>query len=158
MIVKVGIEAWRDIRQHSRSLERILHLETKMTTIWTTRNFLHLFKVQWNLTRPPCFLPQVLATFNIQPMQFLRQSPTLDIEEENMAIDEKTLEIAIDVFQSLPQCFSQQFNLEPFIIKPLSSTILISSFQSHILLVELQLQLISLSFSLPTPSKLVGPL
>jgi hypothetical protein len=41
-------------------------------------------------------LPQVLATFNIQPMQLFRHSPSPNIEKENMTISEKNLEIAID--------------------------------------------------------------
>jgi len=45
----------------------------------------------WNLTLPPGFLPQVLTTFNIQPMQLLRHSPSPDIEEENITIGEETL-------------------------------------------------------------------
>jgi hypothetical protein len=59
-----------------------------------------------------------------------------------MAIGEETLEIAIDtlllyVAYNLPQSFSQRFNLEPSIIKPLSSTILASSSQPHTLLAKL---------------------
>ncbi len=57
---------------------------------------MHLFKVQRNLTLPLDFLPQVLATFNIQPMQLFRHSPSPNIEKENMTISEKNLEIAID--------------------------------------------------------------
>jgi hypothetical protein len=67
MIVRAGMEAWRDKRWHPRSLNRILHLETKMITMWTTGNLFASFQgsMTWNLTLPPGFLPQVLATFNI---------------------------------------------------------------------------------------------
>ncbi len=44
MTIKAGMEAWRDIRRHSKSPKRILHLETKMTTIWTTRNLFASFQ------------------------------------------------------------------------------------------------------------------
>lgn len=42
-----------------------------------------------------CFLLQVLATFNNQPIQLFKHSPSLDIEEENIVISEEALEIAI---------------------------------------------------------------
>jgi hypothetical protein len=44
MIIKVGMEAWRDIKQHFKSPKRILHLEIEMTTIWTTINFFASFQ------------------------------------------------------------------------------------------------------------------
>ncbi len=100
MIVKGGMEAWKNIRQHSKSPEKILHLETKMAAIWTIINLFSSFQgsMKQNFTPPMGFLPQVLATFNIQPIQFFRCSPSLDIEEENIVFDEKSLEIAIDTF------------------------------------------------------------
>jgi hypothetical protein len=93
MIVKARMETWKNIRQHSRSLKKILHLETKKTIIWTTINIFSSFQgsMKRNLTPPMGFLPQVLATFNIQPMQLLKHSPSPKIENENMAIDEETL-------------------------------------------------------------------
>jgi hypothetical protein len=93
MTVRAGMEAWRDIRQHPRSPNKIVHLETKMITMWTTGNLFASFQgsVKWNLTCPPSFLPEVLATFNIQSMQLLRHSPSPDIEEENITICEETL-------------------------------------------------------------------
>jgi hypothetical protein len=48
--------------------------------------------------------------------------------------------------------------LEPFVVKPLSPTILASSSQPHILLAELQLRSTFLSSSLPTFIELVIPL
>jgi hypothetical protein len=98
MIVKARMETWKNIRQHSRSLKKILHLETKKTIIWTTINIFSSFQgsMKRNLTPPMGFLPQVLATFNIQPIQFFRCSASLDIEEKNIVIGEETLETAID--------------------------------------------------------------
>jgi hypothetical protein len=76
MIVKTWMETWKNTRQHSRSPEKILHLETKMTTIWTTINLFSSFQgsMKWNLTPPMGFLLQVLATFNIQPIHFFKCS------------------------------------------------------------------------------------
>jgi len=93
MIVRAGMEAWRDKRRHPGSLNRILHLETKMITMWTIGNLFASFQgsMTWNLTLPLGFLPQVLATFNIQPMQLLRHTPSPDIKEENITIGEETL-------------------------------------------------------------------
>jgi hypothetical protein len=98
MIVKAGMEGWKNIGHHSRSPEIILHLETKMATIWTTINLFSSFRgsMKWNLTPPMGFLPQVLATFSIQPIHFFRCSPSLNIEEETTVIGEESLEIATD--------------------------------------------------------------
>lgn len=97
MIVKAWMEAWKNIREHSRSPEKILHLETKMTIIWTIINLFSSFQgsMKRNLTPPMGFLPQVLATFSIQPIHFCRCSPSFDIEEENIVIGEESLETAI---------------------------------------------------------------
>jgi len=98
IIVKAGMEPWKNIRQHSKSPKKILHLETKMTTIWTTINLFSFFQgsMKWNLTLLVGFLPQMLETFNIQPIQLFRHSPSLDIEEENIVIGEESLETTID--------------------------------------------------------------
>jgi hypothetical protein len=45
MAIKAGMETWRDIRRQSKSPKRILHLETKMTTIWTIGNLFAIWTI-----------------------------------------------------------------------------------------------------------------
>jgi hypothetical protein len=64
MTIKVRMEARRDIKQHSKNLERMSHLETKMTTTWTTKNLFASF--QGSMESHPSLRLFALSVGNLQ--------------------------------------------------------------------------------------------